>query len=530
MGERLGASLREFGTVQGKFEELGRFLFDREGFQTPERDDASAFLLPEVLRAKRGNCLGLSVLCLILAEEAGWRLHLVPVPNRLTGPGHVFVRYDDGKNRRNFDPAQRGASKDDSRYKNEFKLREEHLRSGYILGNASKRDVCHLLLVNLAAWRIGEGRGAQALGLLRAAMALRPDHAWTHMNQGAACLALGRLGPARQSYAKALELEPGLVGAKLGMAELGLREGRSEEAEVAVMEVLAEEPENGEAKSIQANLYLIQGQHRLAAQALKEVAVARPKDVRARCNLGTALLKSGDFETAHRAFEEAIKLDPRWPDAHFGLGEYFRAVGRGEEAQKAFGEALRLDPGHLLTRMAQGQAALGAGKLDLAEKAFMAVLKTRPGHLDASLALVQLFLQRQRVAEAEKIVKEAQANFPGQPALALMQSILKMGQGQFGEALRTAQTALPTLPAGHPVRNPLIQNIALCLGKLGNHGKALETARQLLETDPKDLATLQIAAAACQALGDKRLARDYWRKVLDLDPTNPNARRALGQP
>src|SRR5436309_2576199 len=48
---------------------LARVLFERQHFLLPEKDDAEAFLLTDVVRNRRGNCLGLSVLCLALAEE-----------------------------------------------------------------------------------------------------------------------------------------------------------------------------------------------------------------------------------------------------------------------------------------------------------------------------------------------------------------------------------------------------------------------------------------------------------------------------
>src|SRR5207237_5246670 len=115
---------------------------------------------------KRGNCLGLSILCLALAEETGLKLHGVPVPSRTSESGHMFVRFDDGAARRNFDPVEKGAEHSDAYYEKEFKLSAEDLRSGYALGNAKKRDVLGLLLVNLGGAYVEEGRPEQSLPVL----------------------------------------------------------------------------------------------------------------------------------------------------------------------------------------------------------------------------------------------------------------------------------------------------------------------------------------------------------------------------
>ena len=66
---------------------LGDLLFVRLGFSREVDDTNLSFvLLPSVLRARRGSCVGLGVLFLVLAEALGQRASGVLMP------GHFYVR------------------------------------------------------------------------------------------------------------------------------------------------------------------------------------------------------------------------------------------------------------------------------------------------------------------------------------------------------------------------------------------------------------------------------------------------------
>ncbi len=137
LAAELKAALAGTASVRQQADVLSQFLFAKHQFGLPQKDDSEAFLLTDVLRNKRGNCLGLSLLCLVLAEESagngasGMKLFGVPVPSRSSETGHMFVRFDDGTTRRNFDPVEKGAEHSDTYYQTEFKLGPEDLRSGY---------------------------------------------------------------------------------------------------------------------------------------------------------------------------------------------------------------------------------------------------------------------------------------------------------------------------------------------------------------------------------------------------------------
>lgn len=526
-GERLRKDLTQAGTVQGKLDTLRTFLFEADSFQLPERDDAAAFLLGEILERKRGNCLGLSVLCLALAERADLPLHGVPVPNRLSGPGHLLVRFDDGTVRMNFDPTERGAAHADAHYVELFKLRDEDLKRGYILNNATPKQVANLLLVNLAAARIENSRAAQALPLLEQSLLLQPDYAPAHQNLGMARLKLGDTLGALEAFERALKLQPGLTGARLGLAEVALNAKDSTRALDLIQAVLDEEPEHPQALALLANLHLVTADYRQAVSILKRLVEAAPKDVHARTNLGAAYRHAGDYPEAEAAYRAAIELDPKLADAHFGLAETLRAVGQLDAAARAYARALELDPDHAPTRLSQAQHALNAGNWPEAEIAFRAALKGKPNDPETLRGLVEVLLRQGKLKDADIAVTEALKAQPKHIALGLLAGEVKLKANQPAEALRIYETLRPHAPAEWEI--PILQRIAIAQGKLGRHAEALKLARKLLEADGDDLVALRIAASACEGLRNGPQAIAIYRKLLELNPEDTAAKQALAR-
>ena len=527
LGERLTSALTKAGTPRERLDALKRLLFEEERYRLPEKDDAAAFLLSDVLELKRGNCLGLSVLCLALAERAGLggKLFGVPIPSRRSGAGHLLVRYSDGTAAINFDAVEQGAEHPNAHYEKLFELKPADLQGGYILGNASKKDVLNLLLVNLGGARVEAGQALKARPILELAVLCKPEYAPAHVNLGAACFSLGDLEGAARAFKRALELDSGSVGGRLGLAGVCLRLGQVERAEEEAMTVEALEPENAQAKSLLANVHLARGEFRAARVALAAVVRSAPKDQQARCNLGTACRLGGEFAEAEQVFREALGLDPQYADARYGLGEVLRSMGRAKEAADEFAAALKLDPGHVPTQLALAQTARQSGDLRAASAAYECILKKQPFNQEALNGLVEVWNADGKSAQAVKRLAQVVKEHPGQVGLILLLGDAKLKAGDATGALATFQGALKGATSGDQIL--LLQRIAIAHGKMQNHRAALEVAEQLLKLNPKDLAALRVAGAASETLRQGPKAIDFYKRILALDSTDVQAKKAL---
>ena len=160
--DRLAARLRPAVAAAGSGEEIvkafRRVLLKEEGF----RYDAAVwkeenYLVGGVLSRKEGNCLGMALLWLSLAERLGVPFHGVYVP------GHCFVRYEDGGTRVNVEFSAGGAPWEDERYLRIFTLpgRGPYLRS------LSSQEMLGVFFKSVGASYTGEGKARGGAGDLR---------------------------------------------------------------------------------------------------------------------------------------------------------------------------------------------------------------------------------------------------------------------------------------------------------------------------------------------------------------------------
>jgi len=100
-------------------ETINKYLFEETKFDTPNvtKEEGTTFkhaLLPYVLDGREGNCVGLGMIYLCLAERLKLPVFGVSIPR------HFFLRYDNGKNRINIDPTEKGKNISDNDYLKKF--------------------------------------------------------------------------------------------------------------------------------------------------------------------------------------------------------------------------------------------------------------------------------------------------------------------------------------------------------------------------------------------------------------------------
>ncbi|MFG0320066.1 MAG: PA14 domain-containing protein, partial [Planctomycetota bacterium JB042] len=191
--------------------EVGRFR------AVDELDRAATLHLDSVLSDRRGYCLSLSAVALVVAERVGAPLFGVAVPN------HFFVRYDDGELRRNLELTREGAPLDEA---DVAALIGELVDDDAIYGrNLGAAEVTAILLHNRGHVALVEERYGAAERDLRAAIAALPGLPEAHRNLGVLLAETGRLEAAEAAFEEALRLHPGDVDALVNRALLEDRRG-----------------------------------------------------------------------------------------------------------------------------------------------------------------------------------------------------------------------------------------------------------------------------------------------------------------
>lgn len=277
---------------------LNRYLFDGEGFAydcmagTPEN-----FLLDQVLFRKRGNCLGLTSLYLILGERLSLPLHGVYLPS------HCFVRYDDGTARFNIETGERGGDHPDGRYWGEFGL----AKGRPYLASLSKKEMAGVYLKSVSAAFSRNGLDERALRLSLEASVYYPGFPDAWFNAGVSCLKMGRFEEAVSLFRSALLLDPRMAAAQDNLGVALARQGRFQEA---------------------------------LAEARKAVELS-PGSPISRGNLAATLCACGMVEEGMREYRKVLEIDPdnaralsALAKAHFARGEYREAIVHGDRAME----------------------------------------------------------------------------------------------------------------------------------------------------------------------------------------------------
>jgi regulator of sirC expression with transglutaminase-like and TPR domain len=190
-------------------EALRRLVFDELRFRREVDDDHLRFtLLPQVLASRRGGCLGLGGLYLVLGEALDLPLRGVLVP------GHFFVRLEP----HNVELLKRGRQMPRSWY-----VRKYAPPSGnplYLETGLDRRQASAVFRYNLANAHRSAGDLRAALALYRDVVRVLPGFAEAQANMGLTLHRLGRLDEAEQAYKRALRANPALDGLEQNLKAL----------------------------------------------------------------------------------------------------------------------------------------------------------------------------------------------------------------------------------------------------------------------------------------------------------------------
>jgi tetratricopeptide (TPR) repeat protein len=192
---------------------LGRVVFETLGFEREVDDDALEYvLLPNVLRNRRGSCVGLGSLYLALGERLGWSIQGVLVPS------HFFVRIAEPGEPNNLELLRRGEVMPDSWYVDRFPV-PGGSAPAYRRG-LRPNEVVGVIEYNIGNQRKRAGRLRDAQRAYARARGHFPDFAEAHASAGALAQLMGALTTANEAYRAAKQAHPHLPGLDENLALL----------------------------------------------------------------------------------------------------------------------------------------------------------------------------------------------------------------------------------------------------------------------------------------------------------------------
>ncbi|MBM2827605.1 MAG: hypothetical protein HW408_137 [Actinobacteria bacterium] len=241
----------------GVISAITRVLFEEEKFiYDPSTGNPEYYLLDRVLARKRGNCLGMTVVYLAVAERLEIPLGSVYVPS------HSFIRYEGNGARINVETGMEGTEQKDEWYAKKYNLKEN---SPY-LRTLGRREIIGVYLKTLGAAYSRKGMEEEALHVYREAALFSPKLPDAYFNAGVSYQKMGRNEEAIDQYRRALALYPDMESARGNLASALCGCGRVEDGIREFRKALEINPRNAIARSGLARAYFAQGAYREAAE------------------------------------------------------------------------------------------------------------------------------------------------------------------------------------------------------------------------------------------------------------------------
>ncbi len=228
-----------------------------------------------------------------------------------------------------------------------------------------------------------QGRFAEALADLGAALGLRPDDGVALSNLGLVQALSGDLQAALLNYDRALALQPAFAEAHLGRGDVLMRLGRPQLALASYDAALALRSDLAEAHNNRGAALMAVKRPVEALDSYDAALIHRPDFPEALNGRGAALSQLKHPQGALEAYDRALGLRPDFAEALNNRGAALRDLGRPAEALDAYDRAIVLNPHYAEAFNNRGAALADLRRPQEALTSYEQAIALEPGNAEA---------------------------------------------------------------------------------------------------------------------------------------------------
>jgi tetratricopeptide (TPR) repeat protein len=406
----------------------------------------------------------------------------------------------------------------------------------------------------LARFFLTEGRPADALASVDAALRREPDRAGLHMLRGVLLDAAGRDDDALASFERAWALDPDspvnaylladrvssasstppasqLASLLTALGPGGASTRRAPFIQVGLIDDSgASVPRFTRAMYAKGVTALANGRYDEGLRLFRAASAGDPLVVdrvarSGRAADGVAALRQGRLPDAVANFEAATAAAPSSSEARRLLGAAHAAAGNVDASVEALADAIRLAPADERARVAMGRVLTGAGRIEDAERVLLDTIRLLPASGRARWALADLYELTGRQADAIDQLEQA--------------AMLPMIAGKTALLWRLVNLAHQVLDEERFVsvlmrRTRLMRNDPFAHRSLGlaylRAGRDVEALIELLVTaylGHEDAQTTAVMGRIHLDAGRLTMAETVLRRAVAIAPDSTEARYAL---
>lgn len=421
---------------------INEFLFDELGFTYVQTGDLEDLYLNKVIDGRKGNCIGLSILYLSIAERLKLPLFGVNVPE------HIFIRYDDGEQRINIEMGHRGMSLSDTFYVTHSieRFDRKSVENGCFLMNLNKKEVISNVFLNRSKIRREGGNHRGALVDCNKAILLNSRNPAAYCNRGVIFEKMEMISEAIKNYSLAISLNHKYASAYYNRGSIFGVKGEYGKAIEDFSEAISINPVFKLSYFNRAIALKKVGEIEKAIQDYDKIINIDPDYAQAYCNRGVAFAETGRHDDAINDFNKAIELDPDLSDAYFARAIFFADIKKLKEAIEDFGKCISLSPNKTFAYYLRAKIYK---EMDEAEKAiqdFSKAITIKPSYAGFYTERGILLLQTGRIDEAITDFDKSLELFPINPVAFRFRGESFKQKGQFKKAIEDFEMLLEIVP------------------------------------------------------------------------------------
>ncbi|MZG52848.1 MAG: SUMF1/EgtB/PvdO family nonheme iron enzyme [Nitrospinae bacterium] len=406
---------------------LRNAIHTKAGFRYTDQVDARGIpindeelFLHGMLNTKRGYCMNLSLLYLILGQKLNLPLFGVPLPN------HFFVRYENGGNQINIEATEMGTSFPDSFYSQRYLPPSEN-KSSYFLNNLNTKQTLGAYFSNIGMVYYQNKKIERAVFYLRSYTNINPTSIDAQNNLANIYSEQNNYSEAINHYNLALKASPGNFSTLFNLGLAYQKIGNIDEAIKSFLQVVQLDTSSVIVHQILANLFLKKNRIISSLLHLKALAKLQPESLQNKINISKAFSRLGQHSVAIQTLESLKGQFPGDERIHAALAEAYYRSNDFAHATEQYRLLIDRNPNDLKNYIQLGWTHYKNNELDMAAAWTLRGLNKSKGNGNlTTLAMMNLgfySLLQKKYNDAKKWYGKVLAGSPPEIAESLIADI-----------------------------------------------------------------------------------------------------------
>lgn len=372
------------------------------------------------------------------------------------------------------------------------------------------------LMSNLRGWRLSL-TAFSCVVLMACSSPEEKVQAFTQ--KGQAYLAEGDWVKARLEFQNALQINPDLVPALFGLAEIAERNSEWQRAFALLGKVVELDPKHLQAQVKLGKLLLAGGQLDKALAVSETATALEPQNAEVLALRAAVLFKLDDRKGAIEVANQALAKDPTQMDALVVLAAERLQAGDPAGAVAFLDKGLAADEKNVALQLIKVQALERMAQLDAVEGIFRKLIGFFPENKSFPQMLAQFYLLHNQPDKAESQYRAIATAFP-KDAQAKLEVVRFLGSTK-GQPAATAE--LEKLIAAEPDNHEFKFALAGLYQTQGKTAAAETVFRQVIDSSEDEAAINQARGALATSVlgrGDKPAGVALVKELLEKDTRN----------